>query len=104
MAEMTAAHAIERAEHALRTGQPNLAVIYMRRAMVLVAQDREATRRAILRARVRGAGPLELLLISFEQIAEAAKEAAQDFVQAWRQVAATAQNNYALAGPSKGGN
>lgn len=39
---MTSAHAIERAEHALRTGQPNLAMTYMRRARVLIQQEKQA--------------------------------------------------------------
>lgn len=98
---MNAAHAIERAEHALRTGQPNLAITYMRRAAVLVAQEREAARRAILRARLARASPAERIGIAAEEIAAAFKPFV-DFITSFG--TETGPNSYALAGPSKGGN
>lgn len=102
MAEMTAAHAIERAEHALRTGQPNLACIYMRRASVLVAEDHAAARRRIRQARTKNAQhPVEILTLYFEEVAASL----QLVWDAFREAVITHEpkTSYALAGPSKGG-
>lgn len=97
---MTSAHAIERAEHALRTGQSNLACIYMRRASVLVADDHEGSRRAIRRARLRAAAatPFGILSLTFEEIGHACQEGMFSLREAL-----SIKHQYALAGPSKGG-
>lgn len=86
---------LARAEHALRTGQPNLAALYMRRA-------RERNRQEVLEQRRQRS------TISFLQALVVARlntrDAAQpliDFLDAFTATPPT-RNHYALAGPSKG--
>jgi hypothetical protein len=101
VAELTAARAIERAEHALRTGQPNLASIYMRRASVLVAEDHAAARRRVRQARIRNArNPVELIWLAVEDMTIAAQTVWDAIREAFSN---SEQSKYALAGPSKGG-
>ena len=100
---MTAARAIERAEHALRTGQPNLACTYMRRASVLVAQDREAARRALLRARLKNArNPFEVIDVAIEEASAALRSTVEKIEQIFAPIN-NLQTGYALAGLTKGG-
>lgn len=90
---------LNRAEHLKATGQPVLCATYARRAGQLIEEART------LVAEHRGSPYVTALAMerAAQQVLDIVKAAWADIREiAWPAVEAT-QNNYALAGPSKGG-
>lgn len=101
---MSAAQRIAQAEQALQTGQPNLAMTYMRRASEHVAEDRAVNRRAHEKARqrIRSRKMSRSLGGWVEGFNEIVTETFKPFVDFINLVAVGSQSDYTLAGPSKG--
>ena len=104
---MSAARHIAAAEAALRTGQPNLAALYMRRAAELVAAERTEYARGIRAARHAMNNDLTNALQDLVDCTRLALgpiiEAMQAFGRDVAGIARDCQAAYTLAGPSKGG-
>ena len=104
---MSAAHMIRRAEAALRTEQPNLAALYMRRATEYAVADRAEHRLATRTAQRAQRSPLQNMA---QDVNEAFGQLADGVRAVWRQMMPSLahlidqpQSAYTLAGPSLGG-
>lgn len=103
---MSAANMIRRAEAALRTEQPNLAALYMRRATEYAAADRAEHRRATRTAQRAQRSPLQNVA---QDVNEAFGQLADGIREAWQLIRpalirlADERSAYTLAGPSLGG-
>jgi len=95
---MTPDHYIEKAKHAMLTGQPNLAMLYMKRGMVILDQRR----RAHLRKSIPGMFTLlaedmiEVGRIFNESVTPMFKAANEAFENFHRQLLEQYQNDFAL--------
>ncbi|MDQ4502158.1 hypothetical protein [Sinomonas sp. ASV322] len=101
----TSRELIERAERALRTGQPNLAALYLRRADL--ASDYERIDRSIALAVLRTGAGIGGLVAAFSPIAEAVRSALASFTRFLESLAGAVsdsiageleQDDFALAG------
>lgn len=98
---MTAAQLIARAEHALRTDQPNLAALYMRRAAEHLAAERAAIKQDFRKVFIK-LGPFSPLALFAQDLAEVVNRVGDAMREAFRSVAEHSQADFTLAGPSKG--
>lgn len=97
---MTAAQLIARAEAALRTDQPNLATLYMRRAAEYLDAERAIIKQDYRKARTK-INPMASIGFAMQD----ASEALQVLTEALKQSVAhsLSQADFTLAGPSRGG-
>lgn len=99
---MTAAHHLAAAQRILsRGGQPNLAMLHMRRAAEYLAAERAAIKQDFRKAFIK-LGPFSPLALFVQDLAEVVNRVGDAMREAFRSVAEHSQADFTLAGPSKG--